>query len=117
MKTKFVFLVAILVLALGAFSVSAQDTFMGKTADELFPGAANEVERDAAMAALVAADLPDATGAFAGQTLTVSVQQAGPRGGISGPYYFWREAFETATGATLEIVEIPQANYYTTDLN
>ncbi|MBZ0304958.1 MAG: hypothetical protein K8I82_02710, partial [Anaerolineae bacterium] len=87
---------------------------MGKTAEELFPGAANDVERAGAMAALLAANLPDATGQFAGQTLTVSVQQAGPRGGISGPYYFWRDAFGAATGATLEIVEIPQAQYYTT---
>ncbi|MBL8154158.1 MAG: extracellular solute-binding protein [Anaerolineae bacterium] len=66
------------------------------------------------MAALLAANLPDATGRFAGQTLTVSVQQAGARGGISGPYYFWREAFQAATGATLEIVEIPQAQYFST---
>lgn len=117
MRTRPLFLVLLIlsiVLALGVAQVSAQDTFMGKTAEELFPGAANDQERTSAMAALLAANLPDATGQFAGQTLTVSVQQAGARGGISGPYYFWRDVFEAATGATLEIVEIPQAQYFTT---
>lgn len=113
-KVQLILLVMLLTLSIGATQVLAQDTFMGKTAAELFPGAANDTERDSAMAALLAANLPDATGRFAGQTLTVSVQQAGARGGISGPYYFWREAFQAATGATLEIVEIPQAQYYTT---
>ncbi|MCA9911224.1 MAG: hypothetical protein KC519_21375, partial [Anaerolineae bacterium] len=108
MRTRslfFVLLVLSILLALGVSQVAAQDTFMGKTAEELFPGAANDEERAAAMAALLAANLPDATDRFAGQTLTISVQQAGARGGISGPYYFWRDAFETVTGATLEIVE------------
>lgn len=116
MKRAF-YLNVLFILLLGVLAVSpvvAQDTFMGKTADELFPGAANDEERDAAMAALLAANLPDATDRFAGQTLTVSVQQAGARGGISGPYFFWRDVFETATGATLEVVEIPQAQYWTT---
>lgn len=118
MKRKLLLLVLVLSTLLTLLSltpVAAQgDTFMGKTAEELFPGAADDQERASAMAALLAANLPDATGRFAGQTLTVSVQQAGARGGISGPYYFWRDAFEAATGATLEIVEIPQAQYWTT---
>jgi multiple sugar transport system substrate-binding protein len=113
-KVQLILLALLLTLSLGATQVLAQDTFMGKTAEELFPGAADDAERASAMAALLAANLPDATGRFAGQTLTVSVQQAGARGGISGPYYFWREAFQAATGATLEIVEIPQAQYYST---
>jgi multiple sugar transport system substrate-binding protein len=105
-------LMLVLALVLGATTVVAQEeTWMGKTAEELFPGAADETERASAMAALLAANLPDRTADFAGQTLTVAVQQAGPRGGISGPYYFWREVFQTATGATLEIVEIPQAQF------
>ena len=48
MKTKFVILAALLVLVTGVFSVSAQDTFFGKTAEELFPipdVAANELEQ------------------------------------------------------------------------
>ena len=94
MKPNRLFLVIALIAALivpAASSVRAQDTWMGKTAAELFPGAANDQERDLAFQALLAANLPDATSRFAGQTLTVSVQQAGARGGISGPYFFWRE--------------------------
>lgn len=102
------------ILLLSGVSVHAQDTFMGMTAEQLFPGAQTDLERTTAMAALLAAELPDARDRFSGQTLTVSVQQAGARGGISGPYYFWREVFQAVTGATLEIVEIPQAQYYTT---
>lgn len=113
-RLLFVLLTITSITALSAVPVAAQDTFMGMTAAELFPGAANDQERDSAMAALLAANLPDATDRFAGQTLTVAVQQAGARGGISGPYYFWRNVFEAATGATLEIVEIPQAQYFTT---
>lgn len=114
-RFRLIALLVCLTLVLGAAGVYAQDeTWMGKTAAELFPGAANDQERDSAMAALLAANLPDATGQFAGQTLTVAVQQAGARGGISGPYFFWRDVFETATGATLEIVEIPQAQFFTT---
>lgn len=114
-RFRLIALLVCLTLVLGAAGVYAQEeTWMGKTAAELFPGAANDQERDSAMAALLAANLPDATGQFAGQTLTVAVQQAGARGGISGPYFFWRDVFETATGATLEIVEIPQAQFFTT---
>lgn len=115
-RKQFVFAVSILLIALmGVGGVVAQDdTFMGMTAEQLFPGAQTDLERATAMAALQAANLPVATDRFAGQTLIVSVQQAGPRGGISGPYYFWRDAFQALTGATLEIVEIPQAQYYTT---
>ncbi len=118
MNRKFLVFVSLLsvllVLMSGTVVVAQGETFMGKTAEELFPGAADETERANAMAALLEANLPDATGQFAGQTLTLAVQQAGARGGISGPYYFWREAFQAATGATLEIVEIPQAQYFTT---
>jgi len=118
MKHK-VLLISALVLALLLLSavsiVTAQDqTFFGKTAQDLFPDAANDTERNNAFAALLAANIPDGHDRFAGQTLTVAVQQAGARGGISGPYYFWRAAFEAATGATLEIVEIPQAQYFST---
>lgn len=115
-RKKLLLAVSILLIAvLGAAGVVAQDdTFMGMTAEQLFPGAQTDLERTTAMAALQAANLPVATDRFAGQNLIVSVQQAGPRGGISGPYYFWRDAFQALTGATLEIVEIPQAQYYTT---
>jgi len=110
----FIFLVMALTLVLSATRVVAQDTFMGKTAQELFPSAQSDAERDSAMAALLAANLPDGHPFGEGKTLTVAVQAAGPRGGISGPIYFWKDAFEAATGATLEIVEIPGAQLYTT---
>lgn len=117
-QLRLVSLLLVLIVSLGAVSVLAQDeeTFMGLTAEELFPdeAIASEFERESAFAALLASDLPDATDRFAGQTLVVAVQQAGARGGISGPYYFWRPAFEAATGATLEIVEIPDAQFYST---
>jgi multiple sugar transport system substrate-binding protein len=113
-KLSVLLLLVFLFVLGGTTAVNAQDTFMGLTAEQLFPGAQTDLERETAMAALLAANLPDGTSRFAGQTLTVSVQQAGARGGISGPYYFWREAFQAATGATLEIVEIPQAQYQTT---
>lgn len=115
-KFKLITLICVLALFLGGITVMAQDgeTFKDLTAEQLFPGAENDVERNSAMEALLAANLPDACDRFEGQTLTVAVQQAGPRGGISGPYFYWRPAFEAATCATLEIVEIPQAQYFQT---
>jgi multiple sugar transport system substrate-binding protein len=119
MRKKIVVLVLLIVLVVPTSNllVLAQDgggPFDGMSAEELFPGAINDQERASAMAALLAANLPDARDRFAGKTLTLAVQEAGPRGGISGPYYFWREAFEHVTGAKLEIVEIPSAQLYTT---
>lgn len=99
-----------LLLALGAVPAQAAGPFDGMTAAELFPAAGNEAEATTAYDALMKADLPDARDRFAGQELTVGVLQGGPRGGISGPFYFWRTAFEQATGATLEIVEIPYSD-------
>jgi multiple sugar transport system substrate-binding protein len=49
---------------------------------------------------------------FAGQTVTVIVNTAGEKGPISGPFYEVREEFEAATGATLEIVEVPFAEHF-----
>jgi multiple sugar transport system substrate-binding protein len=104
-------------LSINAGVLAQGDTIFGLTAEQLFPDAVSDVERDRAFAALQAANMPDATDLFAGQTLTVGVQQAGARGAISGPYYFWRPAFEAVTGATLEIVEIPQQQLYTAFAN
>lgn len=90
------------------------DTFMGKTAKELFPDAGSDVERENAMKALLAAKLPDGTALGQGKTITVATLGQGARGGISGTVYFWRPAFEAATGAKLEIVEVPFAQLQTT---
>lgn len=116
MKARlFSFLVVVAMLAV-PLSAVAQDggPFDGMTPADLFPGAVNETEAQTAYDALMAAELPDARDRFAGQTLTLAVQQAGARGGISGPYYYWRPAFEAVTGATLEIVEIPSSDLYST---
>jgi multiple sugar transport system substrate-binding protein len=104
----------VLMLVVGLMPVAAQGPFEGMGPADLFPGAVDETEAQSAYDALLAANLPDARDRFAGQTLTVAVQQAGVRGGISGPYYFWRPAFEAVTGATLEIVEIPSSDLYST---
>lgn len=49
---------------------------------------------------------------FEGQTVTVTVNAAGEDGAITGPIYEVREEFEAATGATLEIVEIPIEEHF-----
>jgi multiple sugar transport system substrate-binding protein len=49
---------------------------------------------------------------FEGDTVTVTVNTAGEEGPISGPLYEVREEFEEATGAKLEIVELPFADHF-----
>ena len=44
---------------------------------------------------------------FAGKEVSITVNTGGPKGGISGPLFEWREAWEGLTGAKLNIVEIP----------
>ncbi len=115
--SRIVALLTILALLLSGVSAFAQDTFMGKTAAELFPipdVAANEQEQQLAFQALLAAGLPDGTALGAGQTMTFGVLGQGSRGGISGTIYFWRNVFEAATGAEMEIVEVPYNELGTT---
>ncbi len=111
-------LLIVLLFAVGALHVTAQEqTFFGKTAQELFPipgVAANEQEQQLAFQALLNANLPDGRAFGEGRTLTFGVLGQGSRGGISGTIYFWRNAFEAATGARLEIVEIPYNELGTT---
>ncbi len=117
MKVKFGILISILVLLTGVFGVAAQDTFFGKTADEIFPipeVAETELEQTLAFEALLAANIPDGHALGEGKTITFGVLGQGSRGGISGTIYFWRNAFEAATGAELEIVEIPYNQLGTT---
>ena len=45
-------------------------------------------------------------------TLWYQVNTAGEKGPISGPFYEVRDEFEAATGATLEIVEVPFAEHF-----
>jgi len=49
---------------------------------------------------------------FAGITINITVNQSGPKGGISGPLYEWRDVWEKMTGAKLNIIEIPYAEHY-----
>ncbi len=105
-----------LVVPSGSMMVGAQDggPFDGMSAEDLFPNAIDDAERESAMAALLAADLPDARDRFEGETLTIGVLASGTRGVISGAPYFWREAFQAVTGAELEIIEIPFEQMLTT---
>ena len=118
MKKLSLFLVLLIVLSLSVsnLTVLAQDgdPFEGKSLEELFPNAIDDQERESAMEALLAANLPDARDRFEGETLTIGVLASGTRGVISGAPYFWREAFEAVTGANLEIIEIPFDQMLTT---
>lgn len=49
---------------------------------------------------------------FAGQTVSVLVPAGGVDGPISGPLHEIRDEFEAATGASLEIVEVPFAEHF-----
>jgi len=117
LSLRILFLLSILMLVFGSMSVMAQDTFFGATAEELFPipdVAANELEQQLAFEALLRADIPDGRELGEGQQFTFGVLGQGSRGGISGTIYFWRNAFEAATGAEMEIVEIPYNQLGTT---
>ncbi|MBI1880450.1 MAG: extracellular solute-binding protein [Chloroflexi bacterium] len=54
---------------------------------------------------------------FKDQKVTVIVNTAGEKGPISGPFYEVRDEFEAATGAKLEIVEVPFAEHFPKLLN
>ncbi|NLX09660.1 MAG: extracellular solute-binding protein [Chloroflexi bacterium] len=119
MKRSSIVLVLLLALLLpaGNFLVSAQDgenPFEGIPLEDLFPNAIDDQERQSAYDALIAANLPDARDRYEGETLTIGVLASGTRGVISGPVYYWREAFEAITGAELEIIEIPFEQMLTT---
>ncbi|HHV93479.1 MAG TPA: extracellular solute-binding protein [Firmicutes bacterium] len=83
-----------LVLALGAVGFAQEEDMAAlekKTADEAF----------------AKADKGNPDPSWQGKKFTIAVLASGPRGSISGPYYFWRPYFEQLTGATYEIAEIP----------
>ena len=54
---------------------------------------------------------------FAGQRIAITVNNSGPKGGISGPLYRLRPAWEELTGAKLDIVEMPLAEQLATTIN
>ncbi len=50
---------------------------------------------------------------FDGVTITVTVNGAGPKGGISGPLHQFRPIWEELSGGKVNIVELPFAEHYT----
>jgi multiple sugar transport system substrate-binding protein len=50
---------------------------------------------------------------YAGQTVSVTINAAGEKGPITGPYYEHRAEFEDLTGAKLNIIEVPFEDHYT----
>ncbi|NLA58148.1 MAG: extracellular solute-binding protein [Firmicutes bacterium] len=83
-----------LALALGAIAFAQEEDMAAleiRTADEAF----------------AAADKGNPDPSWAGKKFTIAALASGPRGSISGPYYFWRPYFEKLTGATYEVAEIP----------
>ena len=50
---------------------------------------------------------------FKDVTITLTVNGAGPKGGISGPLYQFRPIWEELTGGKVNIVELPFAEHYT----
>ena len=50
---------------------------------------------------------------FEGEEITVLTLDSGPKGGISGPIYAFRPAFEELTGAKLNIALVPISELYT----
>ena len=74
--------------------------------------AATVVEAGELTPPVVATPCTEGSCPFEGQTVTVIVNTAGEKGPISGPFYEVREEFEAATGATLEIVEVPFAEHF-----
>ena len=54
---------------------------------------------------------------FAGQSIAITVLGQGAKGGISGPLYRLRPAWQELTGATLNIVEVPLAEQLNQAIN
>jgi multiple sugar transport system substrate-binding protein len=74
--------------------------------------AAESVQAGGPAAPVVATPAPAGQEPFKGQTVTVIVNTAGEKGPISGPLYEVRDEFEKATGAKLNIVEVPFAEHF-----
>ena len=54
---------------------------------------------------------------FTGKRIAITVNNSGPKGGISGPMYRIRPAWEELTGAKLDIVEMPLAEQLNKTIN
>jgi multiple sugar transport system substrate-binding protein len=73
---------------------------------------AQSVQAGNLMPPVVATPAPAGQEPFKGQTVTVIVNTAGEKGPISGPLYEVRDEFEKATGAKLNIVEVPFEQHF-----
>jgi multiple sugar transport system substrate-binding protein len=97
--------------ALCAASASAQ------TVNWRPDGGADLILDDGTVLATAPGELGDLFGPgekpFDGAEITVTVNNSGPKGGISGPLYTFRPIWEELTGGKLNIVELPFGEHYT----
>ncbi len=106
-RYTFLLLVTFLLVACGG---GEQQTGQQKTGvDE---GAAAEAVKPGSYKAPKVAEPCGDDCPYEGDTVTVTVNTAGKEGPISGPLYEVRNEFEAATGAELEIVELPFAEHF-----
>ncbi len=104
-------LMATAATALCAASASAQ------TVNWRDDGGADLILDDGTVIATAPGELGDLFGPgekpFDGAEITVTVNNSGPKGGISGPLYTFRPIWEELTGGKLNIVELPFGEHYT----
>jgi len=104
-------LMATAATALCAASASAQ------TVNWRPDGGADLILDDGTVIPTAAGELGDLFGPgekpFDGAEITVTVNNSGPKGGISGPLYTFRPIWEELTGGKLNIVELPFGEHYT----
>ncbi len=104
-------LLATAVTALGVASASAQ------TVNWRDDGGADLILDDGTVIATAPGELGALFGPgeapFEGAEITVTVNNSGPKGGISGPLYTFRPIWEELSGGKLNIVELPFGEHYT----
>ena len=104
-------LMATAATALGAASASAQSVNWRPD------GGADLILDDGTVIATAPGELGDLFGPgqkpFDGAEITVTVNNSGPKGGISGPLYTFRPIWEELSGGKLNIVELPFGEHYT----
>lgn len=107
------FLILSLILAACGAAPTAQEDRDPASAEQIAEdgNVAQEVEAGDLVPPIVV-EACDSDCPFEGETVTVIVNTAGEKGPISGPFYEVRDEFEAATGATLEIVEVPFAEHF-----
>lgn len=107
-----ILLVGILVLSACAGAAPAPAADEGAAGEETSGNIATVTKGSDVEVPVVAEPCEEGSCPFEGQTVTVIVNAAGEKGPISGPFYEVRDEFEAATGATLEIVEVPDSEHF-----